>query len=89
MTKFTSAEFKKIIHPSHITLRIQRLEGSVDPDEVAHYEPPHQDLLCLHLKLILFLSFKFQTSQRDWRKGTRKLTPQKLKVYFRGYYSFP
>ena len=25
--------------------------NSVDPDEVAHYEPPHQDLHCLHINL--------------------------------------
>ena len=27
------------------------MENSVDLDEVAHYEPPHQDLLCLQIQL--------------------------------------
>ena len=47
-TKFSSAKFQKNNHPSHIIFRIQRLEAkSVDLDEVAHDEPPHQDLHCL------------------------------------------
>ena len=25
-----------------------RMANSVDPDEMAHYEPSHQDLHCLH-----------------------------------------
>ena len=25
-----------------------RMANSVDPDEMAHYEPPHLDLYCLH-----------------------------------------
>ena len=46
-TKFASANFKKMLSPSYIILRTQRLEGkSVDLDEVAHYEPLHQDLYC-------------------------------------------
>ena len=33
-------------------MRIQRLEANgVDLDEVAHYEPPHQDLRCLQIRL--------------------------------------
>ena len=32
-------------------MRIQRLEGKhVALDEVAHYEPPHQDLRCLQIQ---------------------------------------
>ena len=27
------------------------LTNSIDPDEVAHYEPPHQDLHCLSSSL--------------------------------------
>ena len=39
--------------PSYIILRIQRLEAnSVDLDEVAHHEPPHQDLHCLQIQLL-------------------------------------
>ena len=50
-TKFSSAIFQKMLRPSNIILRIQRLEGKqcVDLDEVAHYEPPHQDLRCLQI----------------------------------------
>ena len=29
--------------------------NSVDLDEVAHYEPPHQDLCCLQIQLFLSL----------------------------------
>ena len=37
-------------------LRIQRLDANtVDPDEVAHDEPPHQDLHCLEILRISFL----------------------------------
>ena len=31
---------------------------SIDPDEVAHNEPPHQDLCCL--QILLFLSLSLQ-----------------------------
>ena len=39
--------------PSYIILRIERQDGinSVDPDEVAHYEPPHQHLRCLQIQV--------------------------------------
>ena len=41
-----------MLSPSYIILRIQRLEeNSVDLDEVAHYEPPQQDLRCLQIQL--------------------------------------
>ena len=50
-TKFSSANFQKMLRP-YILLRIQRLRGnSVDLGEVAHYEPPHQDLRCLPIRL--------------------------------------
>ena len=40
-------------------LRFQRLEAnSADPDEVAHDEPPHQDLRCLHIQLFTSLVLK-------------------------------
>ena len=32
--------------------------NSVDPDEVAHYEPPHLDLLCLQIQLVRFCIFR-------------------------------
>ena len=53
MIKFTSANFKKLLSPNCIILRIQRV-NSVDLDEVAQYEPPHQDLR--YLKIQLFSS---------------------------------
>ena len=31
---------------------------NVDPDEVAHYEPPHQDLHCLQIQLFSSLVLK-------------------------------
>ena len=53
MTEFSSAKFQKMLSPSYIILRIERLENasSVDLDEVAHYEPPYQDLRCLQIQL--------------------------------------
>ena len=50
MAKFSSANFQKKLSPSYIILRIQRLEGSVDLDEVAHFEPPHQVIPCLQIQ---------------------------------------
>ena len=59
MTKFSSANFQKMLHLNYIVLRIQKLEGnSVDLDEVAQYEPPHQDLRCLQIQLFLSLVLK-------------------------------
>ena len=59
MTKLSSANFQKKLSPRYIILRIQRLEGnSVDLDEVAHYEPPHQDLQCLQIQLFSSLVLK-------------------------------
>ena len=41
-------------------LIIQRVKGAnnVDPDEVAHHEPPHLDLNCLQIKLFFFCAFR-------------------------------
>ena len=47
-----------MLSPSYIKLRIQTLRAnSVDLDEVAHYEPPHQDLRCLQIQLFSSLVF--------------------------------
>ena len=35
----------------HIEKSKTRGQNSVDLDEVAHYEPPYQDLRCLHFQL--------------------------------------
>ena len=53
-TKFSSANFQKMLS-SNIILRIQKL---VDLDEMAHYEPPHQDLRCLQIQLFSSLVLK-------------------------------
>ena len=37
---------------------IEKRANSVDLDEVAHDEPPHQDLRCLQIKLFLSLVVK-------------------------------
>ena len=52
-TKFSSANFQKMLSPSYIILR-----NSVDLDEVAHHEPPHQDLCCLQIQLFASLVVK-------------------------------
>ena len=58
-TKFSSANFQKLLSPSYIMLRIQRLDGKqCRIDEVAHYEPPHQDLHCLQIQLFSSLVIK-------------------------------
>ena len=58
-TKFSSANFQKLLRKRFITLRIQRLEGNfVDFDDVAHHEPPHQDLCCLQIQLYSSLALK-------------------------------
>ena len=50
-------------------LRIQRLEGnSVDLDELAHHEPPHQDLRCLQIQLfssLVGIEFKVGIDQYE------------------------
>ena len=38
---------------------------SVYLDEVAHYEPPHQDLHCLQIELFLSLVLKELTKKLD------------------------
>ena len=39
-----------MLSPTCIILKIQKLwANSVDLDEVAHYEPRHQDLRCLQI----------------------------------------
>ena len=71
-TKFTSANFQKMLISSCNILRIQRLEGkqcsSEDLDEVAHYEPPHQDLCCLQTHLHVFSSLVLRELRviRNW-----------------------
>ena len=50
---------------------------SVDLDEVAHDEPPHQDLRCLRIRLFLSLVFKELMDLGcflPWENGTYRLT---------------
>ena len=58
--KISSANFqKKKIRSNCIILRFQRQRGnSVDLDEVAHYEPPHQDLNCFQIQFFSSLAVK-------------------------------
>ena len=48
-----------MLNPSLIILRIQILESnSVYLDEVAHNEPPHQDIRCLQIQIFSSLVVK-------------------------------
>ena len=51
------------------------MPNSVDLDEAAHYEPPHQDLPCLQISLFMSLVLKVlisTTSQADVTKADVK-----------------
>ena len=56
-TEFSFANFQKMLSPSYIIWRIQRA-NSVDPDEVAHNEPPHQDYIVCKFSYFLPLVLK-------------------------------
>ena len=64
MTKFLSAKFskkkKKIVKSKlyHIENSKTRWANSVHLDEVAHNEPPHQDLRCVQIQLYVSLVLK-------------------------------
>ena len=49
-----------MLSPSYIILKKFKdyRANSVDLDEVAHYEPPHQDLRCLQIQLFASLVLK-------------------------------
>ena len=49
-TKFKSEKFKIMFSPRCIIFKDKRA-NSVDPDEVAHNEPPNLDLGCLQIQL--------------------------------------
>ena len=55
MTKVTSAKFQKKSFSSKLcrfeTSKTSMHANCLDVDEVAHYEPPHQDLRCLQIQL--------------------------------------
>ena len=55
MSKFSSANFQKNVKSKlyHIeNSKTRRQLNSVDLDEVARYEPPHQYLRCLQVHLL-------------------------------------
>ena len=57
------------------------MANSVDLDEVAHYEPPHQDLCCLRVQLILSLVLKdVRTEQKRMQKENER--KKKIPVKF-------
>ena len=75
MTKFSSANFQKILSPSYIIEDSKnRRQNSIDLDEVAHYEPPHQDLCCLQIQLFSSLVLK-ELKQRCTFDNTEKQVP--------------
>ena len=45
------------------------MQDSVDLDEVAHYEPPHQDLRCLQVQLFFSLVFKELMNRQKFLKS--------------------
>ena len=60
MTKFSSPNLKKKDNSKvyHIENSKTRGANSIDLDEVAHFEPPHQDLRCLQIHLFSSLVLK-------------------------------
>ena len=69
MTIFSSTNLQKKLSPSYIILRVQKQKGanSVDLDEVAQFEPPHQNLRCLQIQL--FSSLVLKELNRDWQEN--------------------
>ena len=58
-TKFSSANFEKMLSELYINENSKtRRANSVDLDEVALHEPPHQDLRCLQIQLFMSLVVK-------------------------------
>ena len=54
-----------MFHPSYVILKIRKVENRVDPDEVAHHEPPRLDLRCSQSGLCLsFLTLKWLSWKR-------------------------
>ena len=59
MTRFLSANFQKNVKSKLYRIENLKTRGqTVDLDEVAHYEPPHQDLYCLQIQLFLSMVLK-------------------------------
>ena len=63
--KIFVCKVSEMLRPSYIILRIQRLEGKqCSLDEVAHSEPPHQDLRCLQIQLFSSVVLKELSNRR-------------------------
>ena len=60
MTKFSSANFQKMLSPSYIieNSKTRGQANSVDLAEVVHDEPPQQNLRCLQIQRFLSLVLK-------------------------------
>ena len=77
-----SVKFKEMFGPSYIILRIQRQRAnSVDLDEVAHHEPPHQDLCRLHIQLFWFQVLSADTMKHQTGDFFLPFTPSKLMLW--------
>ena len=62
------------------------MTNSVDPDEAAHFEPPHQDIHCLKIQRFSSLALKVLNSdlyglvpfKKGGKNGMLKLLPMKV-----------
>ena len=66
----------------HLTLlapvtKIAKFANSVDPNEVAHNEPPHLDLLCLPSSFLILKTIYSRTSMARTPLGPLKLVRDK------------
>ena len=69
--KIMFAKFKKMFYLSYI---IDKRANSVDLDEVAQCEPPHLNLHCSQIQLLLFLALQvFMISQRYFFNFSMKI----------------
>ena len=63
--------------------------NSVDLDEVAHYEPPHQDLRCLQIQLFSSLVLKELKRVDPYEKGgkikMKVASPEKVPIHHSSY----
>ena len=66
-----NVQSSKIFHPIYFILRIQRIEGSVDLDEMAYYELPHLDHSCLLvLRMLVRVTHRMLVTHAHYSSGT-------------------
>ena len=65
-TKFSSANFQKMLKVQATSEFKGRRTNSVNLSEVAHDDPPHRNLRCLHVQLISSLVLKELTLRKSW-----------------------